>query len=348
MDLRFLGRSGLQVSSLGFGAMTFGNPTEGAGLSHVGSVELDEARRHVDLCIEAGVNLFDTADIYAMGRSEEILGAALGARRKDVVVATKAFAPMGRAPHDRGLSRRHLIDACEASLRRLGSEWIDLYQVHSFDSMVPLEETLRALDTLVSSGKVRYIGCSNFAGWQLMKAMGLSEKMGTERFISQQIQYSLMVRDAEHDMLPCGHDQGVGALIWSPLAQGFLSGKYRNAPGERSRLVRSGRLSAYDNPRGDAVLDALLDIADGRGVSGTQVALNWLLARPGVTTVLFGARTEEQLKDNLGARDWTITAAEIERLDRASQTDLPYPAYFFRNMTGDRNPARFPHYPPTP
>ncbi len=348
MDLRFLGRSGLQVSTLGFGAMTFGNPAEGGGLSHVGSVELDEARRHVDLCIEAGVNLFDTADIYAMGRSEEILGAALGEKRKDVIVATKAFAPMGRGPNDRGLSRRHLIEACEASLTRLGTDWIDLYQVHSFDSLVPLEETLRALDTLVTSGKVRYIGCSNFAGWQLMKAMGLSDKMGSERFISQQIQYSLMVRDAENDMLPCGHDQGVGALIWSPLAQGFLSGKYRSTSGERTRLVRSGRLSAYDHPRGDAVLDALLDIADARGVSGTQVALNWLLARPGVTTVLFGARTEAQLQDNLGARNWTITAAEIERLDRASQTDLPYPAYFFRNMSGDRNPALFPYYPPVP
>ena len=345
MDLRFLGRSGLQVSTLGFGAMTFGNPAEGGGLSHVGSVELAEARRHVDLCIEAGVNLFDTADIYASGRSEEILGAALGERRKDAIVATKAFAPMGAAPHDRGLSRRHLIEACEASLRRLGTEWIDLYQLHSFDSMVPLEETLRALDTLVASGKVRYIGCSNFAGWQLMKAMGLSEKMGAERFISQQIQYSLMVRDAEHDMLPCGVDQGVGALIWSPLAQGFLSGKFRRETTSGSRLQRSGRLAAYDTPRGDAVLDALLDIASQRGVSGTQVALNWLLARPGVTSVLFGARTETHLKDNLGARDWTITASEIERLDRASQTDLPYPAYFFRTMTGNRNPAHFPYYP---
>jgi len=345
MDMRFLGRSGLQVSTLGFGAMTFGNPPEGGSLSHVGAVELNEARKHIDICLDAGVNLFDTADIYAAGRSEEILGLALGDRRKHSIVATKAFAPMGAAPHDRGLSRRHLIAACEDSLRRLNTEWIDLYQLHSFDSLVPLEETLRALEHLVASGKLRYIGCSNFAGWQLMKALGLSEKMGMERFISQQIQYSLMVRDAEQEILPCGHDQGVGALIWSPLAQGFLSGKFRRETTRGARLQKSGRLSAYDNPRGDAVLDALLDIAGQRHVSATQVALNWLLARPGVTSVLFGARTEEQLRDNLGARDWVITPGEIERLDRASQTELPYPAYFFRNMTGDRNPALFPHYP---
>jgi aryl-alcohol dehydrogenase-like predicted oxidoreductase len=345
MDLRFLGRSGLQISALGFGAMTFGNPKEGGSMSHVGSVELDEARRHVDLCIDAGVNLFDTADIYALGRSEEILGAALGDKRKDAIIATKAFAGMGPAAHDRGLSRRHLVAACEDSLRRLGTDWIDLYQVHAFDGLVPLEETLRALDNLVTSGKVRYVGCSNFAGWQLMKALGLAEKMGTERFISQQIQYSLMVRDAEQEMLPCGHDQGVGALIWSPLAQGFLSGKFRRGSAGDTRLQKSGRLSAYDNARGDAVLDALLDIAEGRGVSGTQVALNWLLARPGVTSVLFGARTEDQLKDNLGAREWTITAEEIERLERASQTDQPYPAYFYRTSAPDRNPALFPYYP---
>lgn len=346
MDHRFLGRSGLQVSTLGFGAMTFGNPPEGGGMSHVGSVELAEAQRHIDMCLAAGVNLFDTADIYAAGRSEEILGQALGSRRRDVVLATKAFAPMGAALHDGGLSRRHLITACEDSLRRLGTDWIDLYQVHSFDALVPLEETLRTLDNLVASGKVRYIGCSNFAGWQLMKAQGLAEKAGSERLISQQIQYSLMVRDAEQEMLPCGLDQGVGALIWSPLAQGFLSGKFRGHSTEGARLLRSGRLSAYDNARGDAVLDVVLDIAAQREVSATQVALNWLLERPGVTSVLFGARTEAQLLDNLAARQWTITAAEIERLDRASQTDLPYPAYFYRTMAGRRNPALFPYYSP--
>lgn len=345
MDLRFLGRSGLQVSTLGFGAMTFGNPETGGAMSNVGSVELAEARRHVDLCLEAGVTLFDTADVYALGRSEEILGAALKERRKDVVVATKAFARMGPGAHDRGLSRRHLIAACEDSLRRLGTDWIDLYQLHGFDALVPLEETLRALDTLVRDGKVRYIGCSNFFGWQLMKALGLSERMGTERFVSQQIQYSLMVRDAEQEMLPCGHDQGVGALIWSPLAQGFLSGKFRQGQAApAARLHRSGRLSAYDNPRGDAVLDVVLAIAAEREVSATQVALNWLLARPGVTTVLFGARTQEQLLDNLGAREWTITADEVARLDRASQTEQPYPAYFYRTSAPDRNPAIFPWY----
>lgn len=346
MDMRFLGRSGLQVSTLGFGAMAFGVANDGTGMSYIGSTDLAAARRQIDLCLDAGITLFDTADAYAQGKSEEVLGAALKEKRHDVVIATKGFFPMGPGAHDRGSSRRHLIAACEASLKRLGTDYIDLYQVHSFDSLVPLEETLRALDSLVTDGKVRYIGCSNYFGWQLMKALGLSDAMGSERFISQQIQYSLMVREPEQEMLPCGVDQGVGALIWSPLAQGFLSGKFRKGATGTTRLQQTGRLAAFDNARGDAVLDALLDIADARGVSGTQVALNWLLERPGVTSVLFGARTEEQLRDNLGAREWTITQEEIERLDRASQTDLGYPAFFYETNGKERNPAPFARHPP--
>ncbi|MET0361904.1 MAG: aldo/keto reductase, partial [Sphingobium sp.] len=281
METRFLGRSGLEVSVFGFGVMTF---SDGDGrFSATGSTRGDDARRQIDMCLDAGVNLFDTADVYAAGRSEEILGEALGDRRQYAVVATKAFGRMGRNAHDTGLSRRHLIEACEASLRRLGTDWIDLYQVHSFDALVPVDETLRALDDLVTSGKVRYIGCSNYAGWQLMKAMATSERRNVEAFVGQQIQYSLMVRDAEEELLPCGVDQGVGALIWSPLAQGFLSGKFRGAKGGDTRLELSNRLKAYETVQGERVLDALDEIAGARGVTPGQVALNWLLKRPGVT-----------------------------------------------------------------
>jgi len=342
MESRFLGKSGLEVSVFGFGAMTF---SDGEGrFGQTGTTNGAAARRQVDMCIEAGVTLFDTADVYAAGRSEEILGEALGDRRPHVIVATKAFSRMGRNAHDTGLSRRHLIEACEASLRRLGTDWIDLYQVHSFDAMVPLDETLRALDDLVTAGKVRYIGCSNYAGWQLMKAMATAERRNVEPFIGQQIQYSLMVRDAEDELLPCGIDQGVGALIWSPLAQGFLSGKFRSARGGDTRLELSNRLKAYDTPQGERVLAALDAIAETRGVTPGQVALNWLLKRPGVTSILIGARTDEQLVDNLTAAQWSLTDAEVETLDRASQVPMRYPNSHHRVFTEDRNPQFFPRY----
>ena len=241
VEKRYLGNSGLEVSVLGFGAMTFG---EGVAANAVtGHMATADAARLFDVCVDAGVTLFDTADVYAAGSSEEILGQVARAKRHRVLIATKAFGRMGRSDHDMGLSRRHLIDACDASLRRLGTDWIDLYQVHNFDSRTPVEETLRTLDDLVRSGKVRYIGCSNFAAWQLMKALGASDRQGLERYVGQQIQYSLMVRDAELEMLPAGVDQGVGALIWSPLAQGFLSGKFRrnDVQGE-TRLGSGGTL----------------------------------------------------------------------------------------------------------
>jgi len=342
METRFIGNSGLEVSTFGFGAMTFSDGTGHFG--NTGATRGEDARRQVDLCLEAGVNLFDTADVYAAGRSEEILGEALGARRKDVVVATKAFGRQGPAAHDYGLGRRHLIEACEASLRRLGTDWIDLYQVHCFDGLVPLEETLRALDDLVQSGKVRYIGSSNFAGWQLMKAAAVSERLGLERFVGQQIQYSLMVRDAEDELLPCGVDQGVGALIWSPLAQGFLSGKFRREKSGATRLERANRLKAYETPLGDRVLAALDQIAEARSASPSQVALNWLLRRPGVATVLVGARTDEQLRDNLAAAQWSLSDAEVEALDRASQVAMSYPNSHHRIFHPLRNPQLFPRY----
>jgi aryl-alcohol dehydrogenase-like predicted oxidoreductase len=343
MEMRFLGASGLQVSTLSFGAMTF---SDGTGrFASVGGSHGEEARRLIDICIEAGVNLFDTADVYAEGRSEEILGQALGARRKDVLVATKAFGRMGRGAHDHGLSRRHLVEACEASLRRLGTDWIDLYQVHNFDSLTPVEETLRALDDLVRAGKVRYIGCSNHAGWQLMKTLGVSERAGLARYVGQQIQYSLLVRDAEQELLPAGVDQGVGALIWSPLAQGYLSGKFRaaDAGAAPTRLTASGGVKAWDTERGRHVVDVLVEVAAAHpGASPSQAALNWLLARPGVSTVIVGARSEAQLRDNLAAASWSLTAEDIRRLDLASQTPVVYPNSHQRFYSADRNPQLFP------
>ncbi|MET0987634.1 MAG: aldo/keto reductase [Steroidobacteraceae bacterium] len=341
MEMRFLGRSGLQISVLSFGAMTFG----GSGIfANVGRTQADEARRLLAMCLEAGVNLVDTADMYSEGQSEEILGRVLDkSRRNEVVIATKAYARMGKAAHDLGLSRRHLIAACEASLRRLNTDWIDLYQVHNFDSLVPLEETLRALDDLVATGKVRYIGCSNYFAWQLTKALGLSERLGIARFISQQIQYSLLVRDVETEMLPAGIDLGVGALIWSPLAQGFLTGKFRGGRAEGGRLAATGRLQQYDDARGQRVLDACEQIAAAHpGATSGQVALNWLLRRPGVSSVILGARTEEQLRDNLAAATWSLSDAETAQLDAASQQPLGYPAAQHRMFHGERNPPLFP------
>ena len=343
METRFLGKSGLEVSRLGFGAMTFG---DGEGrFGNTGDTRGDDALRQIDMCLDAGINLFDTADVYSGGRSEEILGQALGTRRKRVVVATKAFGRMGDGAHDVGLSRRHLIEACEASLRRLGTDWIDLYQVHNIDRSVPIDETMRALDDLVTSGKVRYIGCSNFGGWHLMKALATSDRRGINRFISQQIQYSLMVRDAEEELLPCGIEEGVGAMIWSPLAQGFLTGKFRQSDQADTRLGATGGIRAYQTPLGEAVLAALDEIVAGRaGVTHGQVAIAWLLRRPGVSTVLIGARTDAQLIDNLGAVQFTLDDAEIEKLDRASQTKLRYPYSHHRVYSQGRNPELFPIY----
>ena len=344
METRFLGRSGLEVSALGFGTMTFGEPARMTRMPHLGTIEQADASRLVAIAIEAGITLFDSADVYSEGSSEEVLGRALGKSRNEIVLATKVYGRMSPGAHGIGLSRRHIIEACEGSLKRLGTDWIDLYQVHTFDSFVPIEETLRALDTLVTSGKVRYIGCSNFAGWQLMKALATSDKLGAERFISQQIQYSLMVRDAENELLPCGVDQGVGALLWSPLAQGFLSGKYRSAEKGNARLEKSGRISAYDTPQGNAVLDTVLQIAAERDASGTQVAINWLRSRNGVASVLVGIGSEAQLHDNLAAAKWSLTTEEIARLDAVSQKPLPYPGSLYEMYGFNRNPALFPRY----
>ena len=341
MENRYLGNSGLELSVFGFGCMTFSDGTGRFGAT--GSTSGAAAARQIDTCIDHGVNFFDTADVYAAGRSEEILGEALGKKRRQVIVATKGFHRMGKGAHDVGLSRRHLIEACDASLRRLGTDWIDLYQVHNFDALVPPEETLRALDDLVRSGKIRYVGCSNFAGWQLAKALGISKAERLSAYVGQQIQYSLVARMAEEELLPCGVDMGVGAIIWSPLAQGFLSGKFRQQTGGDTRLEQMNALKAYDNQRCRDVLAAIDAIVDARGdgVTHSQVALNWVKSRLGVTSILLGARTDAQLLDNLGAAQWSLNQDEIDTLDRASQVSLRYPVSAQQNYGAERNPSPF-------
>jgi len=339
METRLLGRSGLRVSALGFGTMTFGGEGFFAG---VGNTQVDEARRLIDIAIEAGINLFDTADVYSVGKSETILGQALGARRKDVLIATKVFGRMGQGPNDVGLSRSHILEACEASLRRLGTDYIDIYQAHSFDSLTPLEETLRAFDDLVRAGKVRYVGCSNYSGWHLMKALAISEREGLERFASQQIYYSLAGREAERELVPLSLDQGVGVLVWSPLAFGFLSGKYKRGEGrpEGSRLAQMDVLELRDEQKAYAILDAIGDIARARGVTVPQVALNWVLRRPSVSSVLIGAKNEQQLRDNLAAAAWELSAEEITRLNEVSAIPFSYPYWHQRRFGAERNPAK--------
>jgi aryl-alcohol dehydrogenase-like predicted oxidoreductase len=327
MEYRQLGRSGLRVSALTLGTATFG----GRGATSVwGNTDVAGARRLIDSCVEAGVNLIDTADAYSDGLSEEILGEALEGSHPDVLVATKARFAMGDGPNDAGLSRHHLIAACEASLRRLRRDHIDLYQVHEWDGQTPLEETLSALDTLVQSGKVRYIGSSNVSGWHLMKAAGVAERRGYEPFVSQQIYYSLQSRDAEHEVMPAAIDLGLGTLVWSPLAGGLLSGKYRRGvqpEGLARHLADWHEPPIYDEDRLYDTIDVIVDIAGARGIAPSQVALAWLLARPGITSLIIGARTHEQLVANLGAVDVELTAEESGALERVSRQPLPYPLW---------------------
>src|SRR5689334_9862921 len=283
-----LGSSGLQVSVLSFGTMTLGGEGRFAAM---GNVQVEEARRHIEICMEMGVNLFDTADVYSFGKSEEVLGRALGSLRKDVVVATKCFVGLEPGTNKAGLSRRHIIEACDASLRRLETDWIDLYQAHNFDSLTPLDETLRAFDDLVTAGKIRYAGCSNYAGWQLMKAHSISDRLGIRRYISQQVNYSLLARETEHDLVPLALDQKTGILAWSPLQFGLLSGKFRRGQEKppESRLNSLDAPGTIEPERLYRTVDALAEIADRRKVSISQVALNWVTRKPGVDTVIIGA-----------------------------------------------------------
>lgn len=336
MEYRTLGTSGLRVSVLTMGTMTFG----GTGVfADVGTTGVDEARRQVDMCLDAGVNLIDTADVYSGGLSEEIRGKVLQGRRDQVLVATKVRMPMGTGPNDAGLSRHHIITGCEASLRRLGTDHIDLYQVHEWDGQTPLSETLAALDLLVQSGKVRYTGASNYAGWQLMKALGVAEREHLTRFVSQQIYYSLQARDAEYELIPLAVDQGLGVLVWSPLAGGLLSGKFRR--GQEGPAGSRGLSAWQEPPVRDRealydVVDLCVRIADGHGVSPAEVALAYLLGRPAVTSLVIGARTQEQLAANLAAAELTLSGDERAELDKASAPPLLYPYWHQAKTARDR------------
>jgi aryl-alcohol dehydrogenase-like predicted oxidoreductase len=336
MDYRILGRSGLKVSALTLGTMTFG----GKGFfAKAGNTDLAGARRQIDLCIDAGINLFDTADVYSAGLSEEILGQALAGRRAQVLIATKARFPMGPGPNDRGTSRYHLIRACEASLTRLKTDYIDLYQLHEWDGLTPLDETFAALDQLVRSGKVRYVGVSNFSGWHLMKTLWHAERHGLVRPISQQIHYTLQAREAEYELLPIAVDQGVGVLVWSPLAGGLLSGKYRRGKPEPQGTRQAAQWNEPPVRSVDAlhdIVEVLLALAEAHAVSAAQVALAWLLTRPGIVSVIIGARSDEQLADNLRAAELTLTSDEIARLEAVSRPPLLYPYWHQKQTASDR------------
>ena len=336
MEYRQLGRSGLRISVLTMGTMTFG----GLGaFGNVGNTGVDEARRQIDLCLEAGVNTVDTADVYSAGRSEEIVGAAIAGRREEIILATKVRMPMGTGPNDAGLSRHHIVSACEASLRRLGTDHIDLYQVHEWDGVTPLEETLEALTGLVAAGKVRYVGVSNYTGWQLMKALGTSERLGLQRFVSQQIYYSLQAREAEYELIPAAIDQGLGVLVWSPLAGGLLTGKYRRgqaAPAGSRQLTDWNEPPVHDEDKLYDTVDVLVDIAEKRGVPAARIALAYTLGKPGVTSLVIGARTSEQLADNLAAADLRLDDDERERLDAVTALPLTYPYWHQAATANDR------------
>jgi aryl-alcohol dehydrogenase-like predicted oxidoreductase len=336
MEYRALGRSGLRLSVLTMGTMTFGGR---GGFANVGTTGVDQARQQVDMCLDAGINLIDTADVYSDGLSEEILGQVLHGRRDRVLVATKVRMAMGTGPNDAGLSRHHIISGCEASLRRLGTDHIDLYQVHEWDGQTPLEETLQALDLLVQSGKVRYVGASNYASWQLMKALGTADRLSLPRFASQQIYYSLQAREAEYELIPLAVDQGLGILVWSPLAGGLLSGKYRRnheAPAGSRQLTDWGEPPVYDPERLYDIVEVLIGIGEQRGVSAAQVALAYTLGKPAITSVVIGARTAEQLSDNLAAASLTLTIDERAQLDKASAPPLIYPYWHQAKTASDR------------
>ncbi len=330
MEYRYLGRSGLKVSTLTMGTMTFG------GSQKVGHTGQADATRQIDLCLDAGVNLLDTANVYNAGVSEEMIGVALAenGRRQKALVATKVRFSMGDGPNDIGLSRHHIMAQAEASLRRLKTDVIDLYQVHEWDGQTPIEETMEALDRLVKQGKVRYIGCSNYSGWHIMKALGAANARQAERFVSQQIHYTLHSREAEYELVPISQDQGLGILVWSPLAGGLLSGKYRRDGGPDSGRHVGGfrEPPVYDWDKLYDIIDAIVAIADERGVSGAQVALAWLLGRPGVTSVIIGGRSEAQFKDNLAAANLKLSPEERARLDAVSQPPLLYP-YWHQSFT---------------
>jgi aryl-alcohol dehydrogenase-like predicted oxidoreductase len=337
MESRQLGGSGLKVPLLSLGTATFGGGND--FFKAWGSTDAQQATRIVDICLEAGLNLFDSADIYSAGLAEELLGKAIAGRRDAVLISTKGAFRTGPGPNDVGTSRFHLVRAVESSLRRLGTDYIDIYQLHGFDAQTSFEETLESLATLVRAGKIRYVGCSNYSGWHLMKSLAIADRYGWPRFVAHQAYYSLVGRDFEWELMPLGLAEGVGTLVWSPLGWSRLSGKIRRGapPPVTSRLPATSDLGP---PVADeyvyAVVDALDDVARETGKSVPQIALNWLAARPTVASIIVGARTEEQLKDNLGAVGWTLTREQIAKLDAASATTLAYP--YWHQRFYDRNP----------
>lgn len=335
MEYRTLGASGLKVPALSFGTGTFGG--KGPLFSAWGTSDVGDARRLIDICLDAGVTLFDTADVYSDGGSEEVLGAAIRGRRDTLLISTKTGLPMGDGPNDAGLSRHRLIGAVEAALRRLGTDYIDLLQLHAFDAFTPVEEVLYTLDTLVRAGKVRHVGASNFAGWQLMKSLAIADRHGWPRHVVHQVYYSLTGRDYEWELMPLGLDQKVGALVWSPLGWGRLTGRIRRGQPipQGSRLHDTAQWGPpVDEERLYRIVDALDAVAAETGRSVPQVAIAWLLARPTVSSVIVGARNEAQLRDNLGAVGWTLEPGQIARLDAASDVMPAYPYYPYRTQEG--------------
>ena len=336
MEQRRFGDSGLSVSVLSFGTMTIGGRDR---FGKMGNLGVDDTSRILDVCREAGVTTIDTADIYSFGGAEEILGEALQGRRDEFVLVTKGFMRLGTGAHDVGLSRKHLIQACEASLRRLRTDYIDLYIGHQPDMCVSAEETMRAFDDLVTQGKVRYVGCSNNSAWHVMKALGVSERLGLTRYVCQQVNYNLIARDVEHEIIPLGLDQSVGLMAWSPLHAGLLSGKFRrDARPSVSRLNDLEVPGTVDFERVYRIVDTLAGIARVREVTPAQVALNWVMNKPGVDTVIVGARDEAQLRDNLAAAEWRLSADEMTALDEVSALPEPYPMWHQHKFGIERNP----------
>ena len=341
MQYRQLGASGFKVPVLSLGTGTFGGTNE--FFKGFGTSGLEEATRLVDVALEAGLTMFDSADIYSGGVAEELLGRALAGRRQRAIISTKATFRAGSGPNDVGSSRHHLIRSCEAALKRLGTDYIDLFQLHGFDALTPVEETLNALDDLVRAGKIRYVGCSNFSGWHLMKSLALADKYNLPRYVAHQAYYSLVGRDYEWELMPLGLDQKVSAVVWSPLGWGRLTGRIRRGQPIPKGTRLENQVTASGGPQVPddclyRVVDALDEVAAEVDHSVPQVALNWLLSRPTVANVIIGARTEQQLTDNLGALGWSLDSAQIAKLDRASATPLAYP-YWHQSGFGERNPS---------
>jgi len=340
MEYRQLGNSGLKVPVLSFGTATFGGGNE--FFKAWGSTQADEATRMVNLCLDAGVNLFDTSDAYSGGAAEEILGKAITGLREKILISTKATFPTGSGANDYGSSRIHLIEACEASLKRLGTDHIDIYHMHGFDATTPIYETLKALESLIQSGKVRYIACSNFSGWQLMKSLSISERYGWSKYVAHQAYYSLLNRDFEWELMPLGIEENIGTIVWSPLSSGKLSGKYRRgqeAPKD-ARVAQGGNPVKNISDADDRlynIVDVLDDLAEETGKTIAQISLNWVLQRPTVSNIIIGARNEEQLKQNLEAVGWNLTTDQVKRLDQVSEVLPAYPYWHQRQFTMLKN-----------